>query len=67
MNMKYKEKCLVHFQLKVHATHKILHMTTFVKPINVKITMKMKILELNWIMFNHSLLLQITLEHLVLW
>jgi hypothetical protein len=42
-------------------------MTTFVKPINVKITMKMQILELNWIMFNHSLLLQITLEHLVLW
>jgi hypothetical protein len=44
------KKCLVHFQPKVYATHKILHMTTFVKPMNVKITMKMQILELNHVL-----------------
>jgi hypothetical protein len=47
MNMEYKEKSPVHFQPKVHVIHKILHMKTFVKPINVKITMKIKIIELN--------------------
>ncbi len=44
MNMEYKEKNLVHFQPKVHGTYKILHMKTFVKSINVKIAMKMKII-----------------------
>jgi len=47
MNMEYKEKNPVHFQPKVHVTHKILHMKTFVKPINVKIAMKIQIIELN--------------------
>jgi hypothetical protein len=38
-----KKKNVVHFQPKVRGTHKILHVRTFVKPINVKIAMKMQI------------------------
>jgi hypothetical protein len=47
MNLEYKEKSPIHFQPKVHVIHKILHMKTFVKPINVKIAMKIQIIKLN--------------------
>jgi hypothetical protein len=43
MNLEYKEKNLVNFQPKFHGIHKILHMRTFVKPINVKTVMKLQI------------------------